>query len=93
MKDLGIQPDKRHISMAMFACVISETNNLAESLLALYVRMGGVPDTALYTLLLRSLLQQKKWNEGNIFYINTHSLSLSFYILILTFIHFFIYLY
>ena len=49
--------------MAMFACVIGGNNNLAESLLALFVRTGGSPDTALYTLLLRALLQQGKWNE------------------------------
>lgn len=64
MRENGIQPDKRHISMAMFACVISDVNNLAESLLALYIRIGGAPDTALYTLLLRALLQQNKWGEG-----------------------------
>jgi pentatricopeptide repeat protein len=64
MRELGVVPDKRHISMAMFACVISDVNNLAESLLALYVRSGNSPDTALYTLLLRALLQQNKWKEG-----------------------------
>lgn len=64
MREAGVVPDSRHISMAMFACVISDSNNLAESLLALYVRSGGQPDTALYTLLLRALLQQGKWNEG-----------------------------
>lgn len=64
MREAGVVPDSRHISMAMFACVISDSNNLAESLLALYVRIGGQPDTALYSLLLRALLQQGKWNEG-----------------------------
>ena len=63
MQEKTINPDSRHVSMAMFACVISGNNNLAESLLALYVRSGGTPDTALYTLLLRALLQQGKWNE------------------------------
>merc|ERR1711871_1457255 len=64
MREAGVVPDGKHISMAMFACVISDSNNLAESLLALYVRIGGQPDTALYSLLLRALLQQGKWNEG-----------------------------
>merc|ERR1711871_1754820 len=64
MREAGVVPDSRHISMAMFACVISDSNNLAESLLALYVRIGGQPDAALYSLLLRALLQQGKWNEG-----------------------------
>merc|ERR1711871_690769 len=64
MREAGVVPDSRHISMAMFACVISDSNNHAESLLALYVRIGGQPDTALYSLLLRALLQQGKWNEG-----------------------------
>merc|ERR1711871_1379697 len=64
MREAGVVPDGKHISMAMFACVISDSNNHAESLLALYVRIGGQPDTALYSLLLRALLQQGKWNEG-----------------------------
>ena len=29
-----------------------------------YVRMGERPDVALYTLFLRALLQQNKWQEG-----------------------------
>merc|ERR1711871_1716212 len=64
MREAGVVPDGKHISMAMFACVISDANNLAESLLALYIRIGGQADTALYTLLLRALLQQGKWSEG-----------------------------
>jgi len=64
MEESGIIPDKRHISMAMFACVLSGVNNFAESLLASFLRKGGQPDTALYTILLRALLQQDKWPEA-----------------------------
>ena len=65
MLDTGVNPDKKHYSMAMFACVISNQCSLAESIIALYLRQGLTPDTALCTLWLRALLQQGKWNEGN----------------------------
>lgn len=64
MREKGIAPDKNHYSMAMFACVTSNQCNLAESIFASYVRLGEQPDTALYTLLMRALLQQGKWAEG-----------------------------
>lgn len=64
MEENNVTPDKRHISMAMFACVLSGVNNFAESLLSSFLRKGGQPDTVLYTILLRALLQQNKWAES-----------------------------
>jgi pentatricopeptide repeat protein len=65
MRSKGIMPDERHYCMAMFACVAANQCSLAESVFASYARLGGAkPDTALYTLYLRALLQQGKWDEG-----------------------------
>lgn len=64
MYDEGVQPDERHFSMAMFACVIANQCSVAESLINLYMRQGERPDSALCTLWLRALLQQGKWDEG-----------------------------
>lgn len=65
MRDMGLPPDKRHYSMAMFACITGNQCELAESLFKSFVARGERPDTALYTLYLRALLQQGKWDEGN----------------------------
>eukprot|EP00596_Hydrurales_sp_CCMP1899_P000225 CAMPEP_0119036792 /NCGR_PEP_ID=MMETSP1177-20130426/4743_1 /TAXON_ID=2985 /ORGANISM="Ochromonas sp, Strain CCMP1899" /LENGTH=1022 /DNA_ID=CAMNT_0006997161 /DNA_START=227 /DNA_END=3295 /DNA_ORIENTATION=- len=64
MREKGVIPDRKHYAMAMFACVTSNQCGLAESVFAMYVRMGEKPDVALYTLFLRALLQQGKWQEG-----------------------------
>ena len=64
MRDKGVIPGNRHYAMAMFACVTANQCNLAESVFASYVRSGERPDTALYTLYMRALLQQGKWTEG-----------------------------
>jgi pentatricopeptide repeat protein len=58
MRDQGVNPDKKHYAMAMFACVTGNQCSLAESIFAMYMRTGEKPDTALYTLFLRALLQQ-----------------------------------
>lgn len=65
MHETGVRPDKRHYSMAMFACVVANQCELAESIIALYLRQGLVPDVALCSLWLRALLQQDKWTEGD----------------------------
>jgi pentatricopeptide repeat protein len=65
MRDNGVKPDKRHYSMAMFACITANQCTLAESLYTSFLRYGERPDAALYTLYLRALLQQGKWDEGN----------------------------
>jgi pentatricopeptide repeat protein len=66
MKERSITPDKRHYAMAMFTCVTAKQYKVAEFIFSSYVRSSGEkPDTALYTLLLRSYLQQDKWAEGN----------------------------
>ena len=65
MRDNGVKPDKRHYSMAMFACITANQCTLAESLYTSFLRYGERPDAALYTLYLRALLQQGKWEEGN----------------------------
>ena len=66
MKEKGVVPDKRHYSMAMFICVTSRQFKVAEFIFSSFLRSSEEkPDTALYTLLLRSYLQQKKWSEGN----------------------------
>mmetsp|Transcript_31628 Transcript_31628/g.45553 ORF Transcript_31628/g.45553 Transcript_31628/m.45553 type:complete len:1038 (+) Transcript_31628:41-3154(+) len=65
MHETGMRPDKRHYSMAMFACVVADQCELAESIIALYLRQGLVPDVALCSLWLRALLQQGKWAEGD----------------------------
>ena len=43
-----------------------------------YVRMGERPDVALYTLFLRALLQQNKWQEGTYVHFNLYAPSSSF---------------
>ena len=66
MKEKNVIPDKRHYSMAMFICVTSRQFKVAEFIFSSYLRSAEErPDTALYTLLLRSYLQQAKWTEGN----------------------------
>eukprot|EP01038_Epipyxis_sp_PR26KG_P004286 gene4286-6073_t len=65
MYEINVLPDKRHYSMAMFACVISNQPSLAESILALYLKqVGGKPDQVLCTLWLRAILQQGRWKDG-----------------------------
>lgn len=64
MREKGIVPSKKHYAMTMFACITSNQCMLAESIYAMYIRLGNRPDTALYTLKLRALLQQDKWTEG-----------------------------
>lgn len=64
MFEVGIRPDKKHFATAMFACIIANQSSLAESLIDLYIRDGGRPDTVLGTLWLRALLQQDKWDKG-----------------------------
>jgi len=67
MHEVGIKPDKKHYSMAMFACVTANQCSLAESIIALYLRRHQTkPDTVLCTLWLRALLQQGKWNDGDV---------------------------
>jgi pentatricopeptide repeat protein len=60
-------PDKRHYSMAMFSCVVSGQNEIAESLYKMYERDALLedeqPDTVLNTLMLRALLQQSRWTD------------------------------
>lgn len=65
MREKGVTPDKRHYAMAMFTCVTSGQHTIAESIFSSFLRGNNSPDTALYTLLLRALLQQKKWAEGS----------------------------
>lgn len=65
MMENGIRVDKNHYSMAIFACLMSNENALAESLLASYIKYSKqVPDEVLCTLWLRTFLQQGKWTEG-----------------------------
>lgn len=64
MREVGVVPDKRHQSMAMFTCVASDMCPLAESIFHAALKSKQRPDTALYTLYLRALLQQSKWDEA-----------------------------
>ena len=40
MLESAVRPDQRHFSMAMFACVVAGQSELAESIIALYLRQG-----------------------------------------------------
>lgn len=64
MREKGVVPDKRHCSMAMFTCVVSDQFSLAESIFHTLLTNKMSPDTALYTLYLRALCQQNKWEEA-----------------------------
>ena len=64
MREVGVIPDKRHNCMAMFTCVASDMCPLAESIFNSLLKTKPGPDTALYTLYLRALLQQSKWEEA-----------------------------
>ena len=64
MREVGVIPDKRHNCMAMFTCVASDMCPLAESIFNSVLKSKPGPDTALYTLYLRALLQQSKWDEA-----------------------------
>ncbi len=65
MREVGVAPDKRHRCMAMFTCVASDMCPLAESIFnSLLKSKQQLPATALYTLYLRALLQQNKWEEA-----------------------------
>ena len=66
MDEIGINPDKKHYSMAMFACIMSGHPALVESLFIRYNRKfpNNPPDTALCTLFLRALLQQGRWEAA-----------------------------
>eukprot|EP01042_Synura_sphagnicola_P000636 gene636-700_t len=64
MKEKGVKPGREHFTMAMFACVTSGQSALAESVFNQYIRSGERADTAMYTVMLRGLLQQNKWKEG-----------------------------
>ena len=65
MRARGVQPDKRHYSMAMFTCVCADLCPLAEAIYASLPEHSVAPDTALVTLQLRALLQQGKWDEAD----------------------------
>ena len=66
-QETNVQPDKRHFAMAMFTCITGNQCNLAESLFTFYTKLYGKPDTALCSLNLRALLQQKKWEQAYAF--------------------------
>ena len=67
MDEVGIKPDKKHYSMAMFAGIMAGHSYLVESLFKRFTRTNPkhMPDTALYTLFLRALLQQGKWDDSH----------------------------
>lgn len=41
MRDRGLEPDERHISMAMFTCVKSDMPELAESIFSIQFLVSG----------------------------------------------------
>lgn len=64
MKEKGVEPDLRCYATAMFTCVVGNQCSLAEAIFANALKLNIKPDTVLYSLLLRALLQQGKWSEG-----------------------------
>lgn len=68
MPTVGVTPDKRHFSQAMFACITGNQPVLAERLFLGAAKVGGRPDAALCTLQLRALLQQGSWVQARDFF-------------------------
>ena len=64
MREKGVEPDLRCYATAMFTCVVGNQCSLAEAIFANALKLRVKPDTVLYSLLLRALLQQGKWFEG-----------------------------
>jgi pentatricopeptide repeat protein len=64
MREKGIEPDLRCYATAMFTCVVGNQCSLAEAIFANSLKLRVKPDTVIYSLLLRALLQQGKWTEG-----------------------------
>jgi pentatricopeptide repeat protein len=64
MREKGVEPDLRCYATAMFTCVVGNQCSLAEAIFANSLKLRVKPDTVIYSLLLRALLQQGKWMEG-----------------------------
>jgi pentatricopeptide repeat protein len=64
MREKGVEPDLRCYATAMFTCVVGNQCSLAEAIFANALKLRAKPDTVVYSLLLRALLQQGKWSEG-----------------------------
>lgn len=64
MNENGLYPELPHYTVAMFACITGNQYTLVETIFDSIIKSSCQPDTAIYTFLLQSLLEQGKWDQG-----------------------------
>lgn len=64
MNENKLYPELPHYTVAMFSCITGNQYSLVQTIFDTMVSKNCQPDTAIYTFLLQSLLEQGNWKEG-----------------------------